>query len=214
MSSNVQSEITLICTKWSNDLSRFSQDNACVEYVRNELPHLLLNKELCQQLLNNITEGDTYPDLGRPTMFDNEVILFVDPAKQFSLRLFLWGPDEYTIVHDHNSWGVIGPISGTLDIFNYRREDDGSKEGYAHLVKTETNLCNPGETDYNLRLNEGIHNIGNPTKKTMASLSVYGKPLSRGYINGFDVEKKRVYKIFPPKFKKKTLAKQAIPGLK
>ena len=214
MSSNAQAEITLICKEWSDGLSRFSEDNACVEYVRKELPHLLRNKELCLEILNNIVEGEKSPDLGRPTMFDNEIILFVDPSKHFSLRLYLWGPGEYTIVHDHNSWGVIGPISGTLEVFNYRREDDGSREGYAHLVKTETNAYTPGETDFTLRVNEGIHNIGNPTMETMASLAVYGKPLSRGYINGFDVEKNRVYKIFPPKVKKKTLAKQALPGLK
>ncbi len=214
MSSNVQSEIASICKEWSKGLSRFSEDNDCIEYVRMELPNLLLNKRLFAEVLNDIVEGEKYPDPGLSTMFDNELLLHADPSWRFSLRLFLWGPGEYTIVHDHNSWGVIGPVSGVLEVFNYRREDDESQEGYAHMVKTKTTRCIPGETAFTLRLNKGIHNMGNPTKEAMISLAVYGKPLARGYINGFDVERNRVYKIFPPKAKKRTLAKQALPGLK
>lgn len=213
MSSNVQSEIASICKEWSKGLSRFSEDNDCIEYVRMELPNLLLNKRLFAEVLNDIVEGEKYPDPGLSTMFDNELLLHADPSWRFSLRLFLWGPGEYTIVHDHNSWGVIGPVSGVLEVFNYRREDDESQEGYAHMVKTKTTKCIPGETAFTLRLNQGIHNMGNPTKEAMISLAVYGKPLTRGYINGFDVERNRAYKIFPPKAKKKTLAKQALPGL-
>ena len=214
MTLQAPTEITSVCEKWSKGLSKLKDDIACIDYTRRELPNLLQNKELFTKILNDIVKGTKYPDIRSATMFDNELLLYSDPSREFSLRLFLWAPGEYTVVHDHNSWGVIGPISGVLEVFNYRREDDGSKEGYAELVNTEKLTCMLGETGFTMPLNEGIHNIGNPTDKAMASLGMYGKPLHRGYINGFDFEKNKVYKIFPPKVKKRTLAEQALSGLK
>ena len=214
MTSQASIEIVLACEKWSEGLSRLRDDIACVDYARRELPNLLQNKELFAEILNEVVKGGKYPDIRSATMFDNELLLFTDPSRQLSLRLFLWAPGEYTVIHDHNSWGVIGPVSGVLEVLNYKREDDGSKEGYAELVCTKKLSCMPGETAFTLKLDGGIHNIGNPTNETMVSLGMYGNPIRRGYINGFDLERKRVYKIFPPKVKKRTLAKQALSGLK
>jgi predicted metal-dependent enzyme (double-stranded beta helix superfamily) len=116
-------------------------------------------------------------------------------------------------VHDHNSWGVIGPVSGGLAVTNYRREDDGSQEEYARLVESGNARLIPGETACTLPLNEGIHKVGNPTQETLLSLSMYGRPLSRGHVNGFDVAKQRVYRIHAPRLKKKLLAADALRGL-
>ena len=214
MTSQTSIEINSACEKWSEGLSRLKDDSACVDYARRELPNLLQNKELFARILNEVVNGGKYPDIKSATMFNNELLLFTDPSRQLSLRLFLWAPGEYTVIHDHNSWGVIGPVSGLLEVLNYKREDDGSKEGYAELVCTKTLSCMPGETAFTLKLDRGIHNIGNPTNEAMVSLGMYGNPIRRGYINGFDLERKSVYKIFPPKVKKRTLAKQALSGLK
>lgn len=214
MTSQASMEITSVCEKWSEGLSNLKDDIACVDYARRELAILLQNKELFAKILDEVVKGGKYPDIRSASMFDNELLLYADPSRQLSLRLFLWAPGEYTVVHDHNSWGVIGPVSGVLEVLNYKREDDESKEGYAKLVNTKKLTCMPGETTFTLKLNEGIHNIGNPTNATMISLGMYGIPIRRGYINGFDPEKNSVYKIFPPKVKKRTLAKQALSGLK
>jgi predicted metal-dependent enzyme (double-stranded beta helix superfamily) len=214
MSSQVQLEIASFCKRCSDRLYGITDDESCVERFRDELPSLLCNKPLFAEILHNVVEGGTYPDLGRSTMFDNELLLHADSSHLFTLRMFLWGPGECTVIHDHNSWGVIGPVSGVLGVFNYKREDNGSREGYAHLIETEELRCLPGETTFTLPLNQGIHKIGNPTQESMVSLSVYGKPLARGYINGFDIDNDRIYKIFAPKSKKKILAFQALAGLK
>jgi predicted metal-dependent enzyme (double-stranded beta helix superfamily) len=213
MPSQAQKEIASICSEWSDNLSRITTDDACIEYIRKELPKLLVNKELFSKILKSLAEGGEYPNPGKSTMFDNELLLYSDPSRHFSLRLFLWAPGEYTIVHDHNSWGVIGPALGVLEVFNYIREDDGSKEGYAQLIETKRLKCLPKETAFTYRLNEGIHKIGNPTQKTMFSLSVYGNPIQRGYICGYDIQNNTVFKIFSPKTKKKTLALQALADL-
>ena len=214
MSSQVPLEIASFCKRCSDALSWTTENESCVELVRDELPILLFNKPLFAEILHSLVEGGGYPDLGRSTMFDNELLLHADSSRLFTLRMFLWGPGEYTVIHDHNSWGVIGPVSGVLGVFNYKREDDGSREEYACLIETEELRCLPGQTTFTLPLNQGIHKIGNPTQESMVSLSVYGKPLDRGYINGFDIDNDRIYKIFPPKSKKKMLAFQALAGLK
>lgn len=214
MLSEIPLGITSVCAKWSECLSGITEDDTCIEYVTRELPNLLRDKALFSEILGNLVEGAKYPDLGRSTMFDNELLLYPDPSRNFSLRLFLWEAGDYTIVHDHNSWGVIGPVSGVLEAVNYRREDDASDEGYARLVETGRVRCLPGDTAFTLPLNKGIHKVGNPTQETMVSLAVYGNPLPRGYINRFDIENERVFRMLPTKARKKKLAERALPSLK
>ncbi len=164
-------------------------------------------------LLNNLVDGEGYPDARRPTMFDNEVPLYLDPQGLFSLRMYLWGPMEYTYPHDHNSWGVIGTASEGYEVINYRRLDDESHEGYARLAEVERMRLQAGETAFTLPFSKGIHKTGNGTKGSIATLHFYGKTLSRGYLNGFDIANNRVYRIFPPRQKKQLLARQALDFL-
>ena len=212
-SSLMPPDISLFCQRCSEYLSSTVEDGARIEFIRSELPHLLLNQSLFAKVLHNMVEGEKYPDLQHSTMFDNELLLYADRSRLFSLRLFLWAPGEYTPVHDHNSWGVIGPVSGELEVFNYSREDDGSREGYARLVEIERLRLLPGETAFTLPLNKGIHKTGNPTQETILSLSLYGNPLPRGYINGFDIATCSIYQILAPKMKKTQLAIQALHSL-
>jgi predicted metal-dependent enzyme (double-stranded beta helix superfamily) len=213
LSSLMPPDISLFCKRCSEVLSGLAENEAHIEFIRSELPTLLLNKPFFTKILNNLVEGGKYPDLQYSTMFDNEFLLYTDAAHLFSLRLFLWGPGEYTPVHDHNSWGVIGPISGELEVIDYRREDDGSREGYACLVELERLRLLPGQTASTFPLNEGIHKTGNPTQESILSLSLYGNPLPRGYINGFDTAGHSVYRILSPKMKKKLLAIQVLKSL-
>lgn len=213
MSSLAPQEISTFCQRCSELLSGIAEDQARIEWVRSELPRLLLNQSLFTKILHDLVEGGNYPDLRHSTMFDNELLLYADGARLFSLRLFLWDPGRYTSVHDHSSWGVIGPVSGELEVINYRREDDGSREGYARLVEIERFRLRPGETGFTLPLNEGIHATGNPTQEGMISVGLYGNPLPREYIHGFDVARHSVYRIFAPKTQKRLLAARALRGL-
>ena len=209
----IPEEIASFCQKCSKALSKTDDINGKIEYVRQELPGLSRNRSLFTGMVRDIVDGAKYPDLRQVTMFDNEVLLFSDPDHLYSLRLFFWEQGEYTRVHDHGSWGVIGPITGELEAVNYAREDDGSNEAYARLVESERLKLQPSETAFTLPLDKGIHKVGNPTTETMVSLSLYGNAIPRGYINGFEIETGRVYRILPPKTRKKLLAMQALPGL-
>ncbi len=209
----VQAEIVSFCEHCARSLDGLTAHKARIELVTAELPKLLLNKELIEGLLSNLADGEGYPDARRPTMFDNEVPLYLDPQGLFSLRMYLWGPMEYTTPHDHNSWGVIGTASEGYEVINYRRLDDESHEGYARLVEVERLRLQPGETAFTLPFSKGIHKTGNGARTSIATLHFYGKTLSRGYLNGFDIANNRVYRIFPPRQKKQLLARQALDCL-
>ena len=211
--SEMPEELRTICKHWSKTMEKLSGYEARVDHIQKELPGLLENKTLFKVLLNNIIGSAKYPDLRQATMFDNELLLYLDGNRLFSIRLYLWGPGEYTPIHDHSSWGVIGPVSGDFEVIKYARQDDGSREEYAILVETAKLKLLPGETDLTLPLNNGIHKTGNPTDITTANIHVYGNPVRRPYINRFDLKTGRVDPIYAPKARKRMLASEALRGL-
>ena len=74
-------------------------------------------------------------------------------------------------------------------------------------------LLQTGQVVSTLPLNDGIHETGNPTDETLITLSIYGPAVRRGYIQGFDIKNRRVYKMVPPRQKKILLATQALRTL-
>ncbi|MCX5857489.1 MAG: hypothetical protein NTZ57_06225 [Deltaproteobacteria bacterium] len=121
------------CETCARGLSERTEPEACIGFVSRLLPDIVFDKRLFQEILEGMVRGDDYLELRYATMFDSEVVLYRDPARLFSMRMFLWGPGEYDPIHDHNSWGVISPVRGELEVVNYLREDDGSKEDCARL---------------------------------------------------------------------------------
>ncbi len=210
LSSEIPQQLVSKCSRWSKELERLSDDESRVELIKHELPDLLRDKPFFAEIFEGIKKGDPYPDVRTATMFDNELMLFADHRRHFSVRLFLWGPGEFVPIHDHNSWGVFGCVAGKIEVLKYKREDDGPREGYARLTETQRFKLRPGETDFTLPLNQGIHQIGNPGEETSVSLSIYGRPIKRPYINGFDIYKRQIYRIFSPKTKKKKLAMEVL----
>jgi predicted metal-dependent enzyme (double-stranded beta helix superfamily) len=207
-------EILEFCERCAEGLRGLKNPRDCIAYIQKELPLLLRERDLFIGLLQDAVGGLSFLDPRRPTMFDNELVVYVAQDRLFSLRMYLWGPGEFSAPHDHNAWGVLGPLSDGYSVTNYRREDDESREGYARLTEVEHFTLNQGETTSTLPLKAGIHKTGNPTEETLISLNLYGKSLPRGYINGFDLEGNRVFPILPPRRKKEYLLSRALETLK
>ena len=206
-------ELQSICDRWSESLKELSGLESRVSYITQNLPELLLNKALFAGILKNVAAGAGYPDIKQSTMFDNEVLLVADPRRMFSIRLYLWSPGEYTPVHDHNAWGVIGPVSGEFEVMRFCRKDDGSREDYAQLEETERLMLSPGQTEMTMPLDDGIHKTGIPTGITTATIHLYGNPVRRSYINLFYLGSGNVYRMYAPKARKRMLASEALRGL-
>lgn len=201
------------CESLAVGLSGRTEAEACIGFVSRLLPGIVCDKDLFREILEGMARGDEYLDLRYATMFDNEAILYRDPARLFSLRMFLWQPGEYDPIHDHNSWGVLSPVQGELEVVNYLREDDGSRQNCAQLVETGRRILKPGETAW-VCGSESIHKTGNPTQQTNIQISLYGRSQTgRDYINGFDEDTGLVSPIYPPKIRKQRLALQALTTL-
>jgi predicted metal-dependent enzyme (double-stranded beta helix superfamily) len=206
-------ELLEICQRWSDSIENISGDAARMDFFQNELPGFLRNQSLFQELLKNILDGSPYPDLRQAQMIDDEILLYLNPKRLFSLRMFLYGPGDYTPIHDHNSWGVSGAVVGELGVIRYARQDDGTVEGYARLRQTARVQSQPGEIELTRPLNDGIHQTGNPGQGTTIMISIYGSPVRRLYIHRFDHEHNKVDRLYPPRKKKKMLAAQALKHL-
>jgi predicted metal-dependent enzyme (double-stranded beta helix superfamily) len=213
MTSQVRGHIESVCARWADALARITETEGRIEYMNRELSRLAREKQIFVEIVCNLAKDAAYPDIRRATMFDNEFLLYAEPGRQFSLRLFIWEPASYTNPHNHNSWGVIGPVTGEFEVINYRREDDGRKEGMARLVEIERMRLLPGETTFTLPLDDGIHKVGNGSAETIITLSVYGRPLPKGYIDEFDLASNRVHKVLSPQVRKKLLAIHALRDL-
>ncbi len=203
-------ELLEICQRWSNSIEDISGEAARMEFFKNELPGFLRNQSIIAKLLTHIKAGSSYPDLRQAQMIDDEILLYLNPRRLFSLRMFLYGPGDYTPIHDHNSWGVSGAAVGKLGVIRYTREDDGIIEGYAQLQQAAPVDLQPGEIELTRPLNDGIHQTGNPADGTTVMISIYGSPIRRLYINCFNIKHNKVDRLYPPRIKKKMLAAQAL----
>jgi hypothetical protein len=210
MNKRPRQEILRICREWLAGIRQLAGPEERMNYFRLKLPALLAERSLFADILEGLARGSDFPDLRQATLFENELVLYRDPARLFSLRLYFYRAEEHTSVHDHSSWGVSGPVFGKLEIVRYRREDDGSDPDLAHLALSECLVLWPGETETTLPLDQGIHRTGNPSNGITVMASVYGPPLRRLYIQRFNLENGSVHRIFPQRVRKKLLAEQAL----
>ncbi len=210
MSGFYQEELRSVCQKWATAVRRINGREGRMAFFREELPALLVNRPLFEGILKATTGGAPYPNLRQETQFDNELVLYRDPARLFSLRMYLFGPGEHTPVHDHTSWGVSGSAFGPLEVVRYRREDDGSNPEQAQLTPAGRRVLWPGDIEETWPLDRGIHRTGNPNERTTLMVSIYGTPLRRLYIQRFNLENGCIHRVFAPRFKKRMLAEQAL----
>lgn len=206
-------ELKSILDRWSQSLQQYRDNAKRIAYIGKEMPGLLKNRLLFKTILANIVQGGNYPDTRQATLFSNELVLFINARRLFSVRLYIYEPGQYTPIHDHNSWGVYGCVSQEIEVLRYRRTDDESKPDCACLQEIERLILQPGETTSVLPLNDGIHRAGNPNNQTALMLSVYGTPIRRLYVNQYDILQNSLSKRYPPRLRKKLLATQALASM-
>lgn len=211
--SGMPEELFDLCARWSEETERLTDRSSRIRFVQRRLPELLENKPLFIELLRSIDRGRPYPDIRRTEAFENEILLYLNPKRVFSLRMFLFGPGEFTPVHDHNSWAVVGTAMNPLRVVKYRRSDDGSLDGHARVQEIDRLTLACGDTDVALPLDGGIHKTGNAGAEPVIMVNVYGNPIRRLYVNCFDPENNRVYRMLAPRIKKKLLAKEALASI-
>ncbi|MEJ5358363.1 MAG: hypothetical protein WHT06_06770 [Desulfobacterales bacterium] len=191
-----------LCRGWSREAGALSGPQTREAFFRERLPGLLREGPRWREILRAVARG---AGGGCEAIFDNEVVLYRDPARVFSLRVYLFGPGEHTPVHDHSSWGVFGPAFGELEVVRYRPEAESGR-----LVPLPPRRLSPGEIESTQPLAEGIHRTGSPGSGSTLMVSVYGTPLRRLYIRFYDPETGASRQVFPPQLRRKRLAERML----
>ena len=102
------------------------------------------------------------------------------PDGSLSLYALVWSPGQWTPVHDHGSWGVVGVLEGVLEERSYMRlsPDRGADEGI-RLVRGGVALLGRGAVTSFVPDPDHIHVTGVPAERPRAvSLHLYGRTMN------------------------------------
>ena len=117
-------------------------------------------------------------------------LIYNNEAAGISLYSLVWLPGQWTPVHDHGTWGVVGVVEGCLEEQAYMRIDpmqqpdrhDGIRLHRAGLV-----LLSPDSVSTFVPNPDHIHKTGCPDDMPRCvSLHLYGRVMSSFYC--YDVE--------------------------
>lgn len=145
-------------TETTKVVSAHSDENAIVTRVRPLLVEL-------------VTHDDWLPEqfsVPHPTYYQ-QYLLHCDPLDRFSVVSFVWGPGQFTPIHDHTVWGLIGMLRGAEHSRGYTIDDGGL------LIEADEERLEQGQVAAVSPAIGDIHQVSNAvTDKASISIHVYG----------------------------------------
>ena len=107
-------------------------------------------------------------------------LIFAAPDDSLSLYALVWLPGQWTPVHDHGSWGVVGIVEGVIEERSYvRRSADRGADSGIDLVRGGVILLSPGAVTSFVPNPDHIHITGVPPERARAlSLHLYGRTMN------------------------------------
>lgn len=107
-------------------------------------------------------------------------LIFDAPDASLSLYAIVWLPGQWTPIHDHGSWGVVGVIEGVLEERNFvRLSADRGADADIDLARGGTILLSRGAVTSFVPNPDHIHVTGVPEDRPRAvSLHLYGRTMS------------------------------------
>jgi predicted metal-dependent enzyme (double-stranded beta helix superfamily) len=114
-------------------------------------------------------------------------LIYRAPDESLSLYALVWLPGQWTPVHDHGSWGVVGVVEGVLEERSYVRlsPDRNADEGI-ELARGGVVLLGLGAVTSFVPNPDHIHLTGVPPERPRAvSVHLYGRMMSN--FNIYDV---------------------------
>jgi predicted metal-dependent enzyme (double-stranded beta helix superfamily) len=200
------------CRKWSADVSKITDEKKRMLYFQEHLPRLLLDRATVLSVLKHMTHGRKWPDLRYGGLFSHEVLLYLDPSRRFSIRLYFHPPHTHTDIHDHTGWGVSGTPFGRLSVIRYACEGD-IESGRIRIERDEQKILQPGEVDRTLPWMDGIHQTGSVDGTINLMISAYGRPGRRLYVHRIDPDTGVAERIYPSRLLRRMLAGEALRAI-
>src|SRR4029453_1110627 len=114
-------------------------------------------------------------------------LVYDAPDGSLSLYTLVWLPGQWTPVHDHGSWGVVGGLGGVLEERNYvRLSPDRGVDAGIQLVRGGVTLLGRGAVTSFVPNPDHIHVTGVPSERSRAvSLHLYGRMMNS--FNTYDI---------------------------
>ena len=165
----------------SSALEHFITRAAALSRSHSEAADCVLN--LAPLMLDLIEEARTFlqPQHYRsnPEGYTRNLICNL-PEESLSLYALVWRPGQWTPVHDHGSWGVVGVVEGVLEERSYVRVSP--ERGVDHdieLVRGGIVLLKSGAVPSFVPNPDHIHVTGVPLERPRAvSLHLYGRTMN------------------------------------
>jgi len=198
------------CEQLRELLERDTMQEQVIAEGQKLLRKLVGQRDWIQTIMTRFVLDQEFLDTQRPVIDPNDITLFFSPDRLFSVRAFIWEPGVSYPIHDHGAWGMIGAFINPLGERRYKRVDDGTDPDRAQVEMIGQTILSPGETTFVLPLDDGIHEMWNPTDQEAISIHVYGKPVRKGYINHFDPKTNTAQRVYSPKNMTKTLVIKAL----
>ena len=122
---------------------------------------------------------------GRPEQYARNLI-FAGDDDCLSLFTLVWAPGQWTPIHDHGTWGVVGVVEGVLEEQSFVRVDrdaDEHPDEGIELLRGGLVLLPPGAVATFVPNPDHIHVTGVPANRgPVLSLHLYGR-----FLNAFHV---------------------------
>ena len=107
-------------------------------------------------------------------------LIYEAPDRSLSLYALVWLPGQWTPIHDHGSWGVVGVVEGVLEERSYvRLSVDRGADHDIDLVRGGVVLLGRGAVTSFVPNPDHIHVTGVPQNRPRAvSIHLYGRTMS------------------------------------
>jgi predicted metal-dependent enzyme (double-stranded beta helix superfamily) len=114
-----------------------------------------------------------------PTAYSRNLI-YEAPDGGLSLYAIVWLPGQWTPIHDHGSWGVVGVVEGVLEERSYvRRSSDRQNDQDIDLARGGVVLLGRHAVTSFVPNPDHIHVTGAPLERSrVVSLHLYGRMMS------------------------------------
>jgi predicted metal-dependent enzyme (double-stranded beta helix superfamily) len=115
-------------------------------------------------------------------------LIYAAPDTSLSLYALVWLPGQWTPIHDHGSWGVVGVLEGVLEERAYvRLSPDREADHDIELARGGVVLLGKGAVTSFVPNPDHIHVTGVPAERGRAvSLHLYGRAMTS--FNIYDLE--------------------------
>jgi 3-mercaptopropionate dioxygenase len=134
--------------------------------------------DLTKQAADFLEPGHRHSEVGEYT----RNLIFASDDDTLSLYAIVWRPGQWTPIHDHGTWGVVGVVEGLLEEQSFVRTDDNagpSNDTGIALAPGGLVLLPPGAVATFVPNPDHIHQTGvADDRPATLSLHLYGRMLN------------------------------------